>query len=107
LNPNAEVALHLVVGLIVGGLIGFFVVLRIRADQGAVNGIGLVVAGFALVMGGVASQYGDRLWLHSASSIISTEAPKQNRLSWIASGLIGSVGICVILFSLARNLSFF
>jgi hypothetical protein len=61
------------------------------------------IAGAALLAGGIASPYGDRLWLGRSYRLIPPDAPQQSRLGNLVSTIAGAAGILLMLLALLAD----
>jgi hypothetical protein len=98
-------SLQFIVGLVIGGFVGLRILLRrgIPMFWLSPNLVPYFLAGASLLGGGIASHYGDRLWL-GAGYIIPNESPNQSDLSNNCSLVAGAAGVSLMVFAICRNL---
>jgi hypothetical protein len=99
-------SLHFMVGLVVGAFVGVFFVMP---DWGAPTGcfaphlVPYWLMGTSLFVGGLASEYGDRLW-PVGEHIIPPDAPRHNQVSLFCSLAAGTAGAVLMVYAVGRNL---
>jgi hypothetical protein len=95
-------SLQFIIGLVVGGLGGLWLLMRRGYSMFwlSPNLVPHFIAGASLLGGGLASYYGDRLWLDDY--IIPQEPPEQSDLSKNLSLLAGCAGVGLMLFAVLR-----
>lgn len=96
--------LQFVFGFIVGRLFVAFIGLssgwlQLLAEEKQAQ----VCLGSGLVAAGLATRYGDRLWMNNAFKLIPPDKPQSNRLSRTMSLLTGLAGCGIILFAIFRK----
>ena len=100
-------SLQLIVGLAVGGVIGLRVISRGRYNPGfslATEHVPLFLWGAAMVGGGLASYFGDKLWIGDSYRVIPPDAPQNSPASRALSVFIGLLGGGWILLACYRQL---
>ena len=100
-----------VAGLLVGAFIGAVIISRRRRHGGgwwiAPDLVLPFIVGAALIGGGLASFYGDRLWIGSSYRVIPPDGVDHSRASHIASISSGVIGCFIVLTALIRHLGGF
>ena len=97
-------SLQFIFGLVIGGLVGVGVLMRrnsVNLFWMSPNLVPYFLIGAALLGAGLASHYGDRLWLDDY--IIPQESPKQSNLSRNCSFLAGAVGVGLMVYAVCRD----
>lgn len=104
-------SLQFVVGLPVGALIGFAIISRGRRFGGgwrlASDQVSIFLWGAALIGAGLASFYGDRLWLSSSYRVIPPDDIKHSNTSRIVSTATGALGCILVLTATLRHFDVF
>jgi hypothetical protein len=89
-------SLQFIFGLIVGTFFGFGIIAKSHRRGGgwwlASEQVSIFLSGAALIGAGLASYYGDRLWLGSSYRVIPPDDMKQSRISRIISIVTGTLG---------------
>lgn len=102
--------LQFIVGLVVGAIVGLVIISRGRYSRGIwldPEQVSTFIFGAALVGAGLASYYGDRLWLGSSYRVIPPDGIKHNETSRMASMVTGLLGGILVLVSLLRHFGVF
>jgi hypothetical protein len=102
-------SLQFIFGLIVGVCLGFGVIGKRRRSDGWLNSeqIPIFILGAALIGAGLASFYGDRLWLGSSYHVIPPDGIEHNDKSRIASIITGALGGTLSLIAILRHFEVF
>lgn len=96
--------LQFVFGLIVGAFIGYSIASNKNRQGLLPDQTTSFTWGVALLFAGLASHYGDRLWLFSSQHIVPTDGVANNRTSLIVSILSAALGLALIVVAVLRNL---
>ena len=103
--------LQFALGLVVGAVVGLGLVLRGSRNLGGVRlaagNLALLVLGAALLGGGLASRYGDRLWLGGSYRVVEPNGIAQSKASRIASFAAGIGGGVAALAAILRQCGLF
>lgn len=86
MNPPSDadwlsVLMHYVFGAVLGCLLGFGILARMRELHTDGDFVLTFVSGTTLIVAGLGAQFGDRLWLGNNYSIIPPDGIKHNKLS--------------------------
>lgn len=104
-------SLQFIVGLAVGAFIGIAIIARRRRFGGgwwlASDQVSTLVLGAALIGAGLASFYGDKLWLGSAFRVIPPDGIKHSDTSRMVSIISGLLGVVFLLAAILRHFGFF
>jgi hypothetical protein len=93
--------LQLVVGLVAGGVTALCILSQFR-DFRTLDGTLPLISGVALTGGALASFYGDSYWIGDSYHVIPPDEPQHSRLSRLASGVVGFIGVALVALWLAR-----
>ena len=104
-------SLHFALGLVVGAVAGWFIVARVERIYGSLRlseaNLWLWLLGAGLIGGGLASRFGDRLWIGLSYRIIPPDEPAHDETSRAASVMVGIGGGVVAIAALLRHCSVF
>lgn len=103
--------LQFIVGLAVGALVGLVMISRRRRYGGGFwldpEQVSTFIFGAALICAGLASYYGDRLWLGSSYRVIPPDGIRHSDTSRILSIIMGLLGGILVLTALLRHFGVF
>ncbi len=102
-------SLQFIVGLVVGTVAGLMILLRINRHVGdlhlSVANFGMILCGTGLVGGGIASIYGDRLWLGWSCRVIPLDDISQSTASLKASYAACTLGCVIVVSAVIRHIT--
>ena len=100
-------SLQFVVGLVVGAFIGLAIISRSRSFGGGLwlvsEQVSTFICGMALIGGGLASFFGDQLWVGSTYRVIPPDGIKHSSASRIVSVVTGVLGGILALTSVLQH----
>jgi hypothetical protein len=103
-------SLQFIVGLVIGAFIGVATIARRRTLGGgwwlASDQVSTFIWGAALIGAGLASFYGDRLWLGSSFRVIPPDGIKHSDTSSMVSILTGLLGVVLVLRAILRHFGY-
>jgi len=98
-------------GLVIGAFIGLAIIARRRRLGGgwwlASDQVSTFIAGAALIGAGLASFYGDQLWLGSSFRVIPPDGIRHSDISRMVSIVTGMSGVVLVLTAILRHFGFF
>ena len=108
MNPRADWfawALHFLGGLIAGS---FFSFLFLRGGRRSIpiitsEAFPVFLIGLALLGAGLASRYGDRLWVGDSYRVIPPNEPRQSSVSCWTSFVTVCIGVIIIIIALGKS----
>jgi hypothetical protein len=98
--------LQFVLGFVVGGVLGFAMVVKSSGGRGALvigDHTGTFLWGAALIGAGAASLVGDRLWLSNHYGRLAADAPQHSWATRLGSIAAGVFGIGLVITAVARS----
>lgn len=102
--------LQFIAGLVAGALVSVAIISRRRFGGGwwlASQQVPTFIWGTALIGAGLASFYGDRLWLGSSYRVIPPDDIKHSDTSRIVSIITGALGGILVLTAILRHFGVF
>ncbi|CAN5870744.1 hypothetical protein BH11VER1_BH11VER1_35890 [soil metagenome] len=104
-------SLQFIAGLVIGALLGCAIISKSRRFGGgwwlASEHVSTFIWGAALVGAGLASFYGDRLWLGSSYRVIPPDGIEHSYTSRIVSIVTGALGGVLVVTSILRHFGAF
>ena len=98
-------SLHFIAGLIIGAILGLYITRRgwRLATTTPPQHLLMLVTGAAFIGAGLASYYGDRLWVGSSYRVILPDEISRNTTSKVLSIITGAIGGGLIFIALLCN----
>jgi hypothetical protein len=100
-------SLQFIAGSVVGAVGGLYILSRASRYHLTSEDVVTLILGGALIGAGLASFYGDRLWIGLSYRVIPPDDIEQSETSQILSMATGALGVCVLLRDFLHHFQIF